>query len=165
MANLIWYIWQSHGTVKTVPYIAFYNGHQTIFSLHLTRRGARRFAANDSLEILYAEPVIRDDASIVPYRWFAGWRQRIWCFPRRDEDIPPYSILVGCCQHILNHFVGNGLDRSASLIIQTSFLYGAHRHHSRQNPTENVPRGTFPGDFLCFWGLGLPQKGLLCYNR
>ena len=124
MANLIWYIWQSHGTVKTVPYIAFYNGHQTIFSLHLTRRGARRFAANDSLEILYAAPVIRDDASIVPYRWFAGWRQRIWCFPRRDEDIPPYSILVGCCQHILNHFVGNGLDRSASLIIQTSFLYG-----------------------------------------
>ena len=67
---------------------------------------------------------MRDDASIVPYRWFAGWRQRIWRFPRRDEDIPPYSILVGCCHHILNHFVGNGLDRSASLIIQTSFLYG-----------------------------------------
>ena len=22
-----------------------------------------------------------------------------------------------------------------------------------------------PGDFLCFWGLGLPQKGLLCYNK
>ena len=150
MANLIWYIWQSHGTVKTVPYIAFYNGHQTIFSLHLTRRGSRRFAANDSLEILYAEPVIRDDASIVPYRWFAGWRQRIWCFPRRDEDIPPYSILVGCCQHILNHFVGNGLDRSASLIIQTSFLYG----HTGTIPGKIPPKmfhvEHFEWDFLCF---------------
>ena len=40
-----------------------------------------------------AWPVIRDDASIVPYRLFFRFAANVLCFSPADEGIPPYRIL------------------------------------------------------------------------
>ena len=54
---------------------------------------------------------MRDDAGIVPYKWFASFVAISKVSPRQDEGIPPYSIFIGR-QYIIKCSVGNGLDRS-----------------------------------------------------
>ena len=53
---------------------------------------------------------MRDDASIVPYKWFASFVAISKVSPRQDEGIPPYSTFIGR-QHIIKCSVGNGQDR------------------------------------------------------
>ena len=50
----------------------------------------------------------QDDASIVPYKWFASFVAISKVSPRQDEGIPPYSTFIGR-QHIIKCSVGNGL--------------------------------------------------------
>ena len=38
---------------------------------------------------------MRDDASIVPYKWFASFVAISKVSPRQDEGIPPYSTFIG----------------------------------------------------------------------
>ena len=57
---------------------------------------------------------MRDNASIVPYKWFASFVAISKVSPRQDEGIPPYSTFIGR-QHIIKCSVGNGLDRSETL--------------------------------------------------
>ena len=59
---------------------------------------------------------MRDDASIVPYKWFASFAAISKVSPRQDEGTPPYSTFIGR-QHIIKCSVGNGLDRSRGYVI------------------------------------------------
>ena len=38
---------------------------------------------------------MRDDAGIVPYKWFASFVAISKVSPRQDEGIPPYSTFIG----------------------------------------------------------------------
>ena len=53
---------------------------------------------------------LQNDASIVPYKWFASFVAISKVSPRQDEGIPPYSTFIGR-QHIIKCSVGNGQDR------------------------------------------------------
>ena len=62
---------------------------------------------------------MRDDASIVPYKWFlvcCGFVIGNIAKLRRGEGIPPDSTFIGR-QHIIKCSVGNGLDRSRGYVI------------------------------------------------
>ena len=60
---------------------------------------------------------MRDDASIVPYKFFAAFVAIGKVSPRRDEGIAPYRAFIGW-QRMINHSVGNGLDRSGTLLYR-----------------------------------------------
>ena len=59
---------------------------------------------------------MRDDASIVPYKWFVSFVAISKVSPRQDEGIPPYRTFIEW-QHITKYSVGNGLDRSRGYVI------------------------------------------------
>ena len=64
---------------------------------------------------------MRDDASIVPYKWFASFVAISKVSPRQDEGIPPYSTFIGR-QHIIKCSVVRVIFPTAICIILLIYL-------------------------------------------